>query len=66
MNFNILVFRTELARNCLTMKELSKKSGVSDVTLTRVNQGKQIPQPVTVGKIAKALKVDVEKLINVE
>ncbi len=66
MNINKNVFARELARNCLTLKELSAISGVNVVTLTRVKRGIQIPQPITVGKIAKALNISIEDLVSGE
>lgn len=64
MNINRRVFAKELARNCMTLKELSNRSGVNVVTLTRIRRGVQIPQPITVGKIARALNVSVEDLVT--
>ena len=66
MRINRTVFLNELARNCMTLKELSRMSGVNTVTLTRINQGTQNPMPATVGRIAKALGVPVEVLIKEE
>ena len=66
MRINRTVFLNELARNCMTLKELSRMSGVNTVTLTRINQGTQNTMPATVGRIAKALGVPVEVLIKEE
>lgn len=66
MRINREALYTELARSCMTLKDLSEKSGVNTVTLTRINRGTQEPQPLTVGKIAKALNVDVEILLAKE
>jgi len=46
------------------MTELSKLSGINKVTLTRIRKERQEPKPKTVGKIAKALNVDVTELIE--
>lgn len=46
------------------MKELSEVSGVNVTTLSRINKGKQKPSMKTIGRIAKALKVDVEELVD--
>ena len=43
--------------------ELSKKSGVSQVTIARFKAGTQKARPQTVYKLAKALNVKVEDLI---
>lgn len=66
MKLNRDALYTELARNCMTLKELSLISGINTVTLTRINRGLQEPQPITVGKMALALGVPVEQLIKSE
>lgn len=63
MRINRTAFQNSLANNCMTLKELSRMSGVNTVTLTRINQGTQNPMPATVGRIAKALGVPVETLL---
>jgi len=52
------------AKSCLSMREISELSGVGAVTLTRISRGTQEPIPRTVGKIARALNVTVEELIQ--
>ena len=64
MKINHTVFLNELARNCMTLKELSEKSGVSYMTVNRIKNGTQELMPKTVGKLAKALNVTVETLIT--
>lgn len=46
-----------------TATELSKVSGISQVTLARFKAGTQKARPQTLGKLAKALNVKVEDLI---
>jgi DNA-binding Xre family transcriptional regulator len=53
-----------IAEACLTVNELSQQSGVNIVTLTRLRKGAQETMPKTVGKIAKALHISVEELIQ--
>lgn len=62
----IAKFNLELAmaNACMTINDLSKKSNVSRVTLTRFISGRCNPKPATLGKIAKALNVKVEELID--
>ena len=48
--------------NVLQEMNLQKKAKVAEVTLTKIKAGKNF-KPVTIGKIAKALKVKVEDLI---
>lgn len=52
-----------MANECITRNELAKKSGVAKITLTKKKTNPNI-KPVTVGKIAKALKIKVEDLIE--
>jgi transcriptional regulator with XRE-family HTH domain len=53
-----------MANACITITELAEKSNVSRVALTRFTTGKSNPKPVTIGKIAKALNIKVEDLIE--
>lgn len=53
-----------MANKEYSAKELSEKCGVSQVTITRLVRGIQTARPVTVGKIAKALNVDVTEIIE--
>lgn len=55
-----------LAKACLSAKDLQKEACVSDVTLARIRNGAQQPRPATVGRIARALGVNVEELIEQE
>lgn len=53
-----------LANKEITRKQLSEKSGVSEVTISRIINGVQIPRIGTISKIAKALNCKVEDLIE--
>lgn len=53
-----------LANKVMPMEELVKESGVSRVTLARMKAGTQEPRPQTLGKIARALGVKVEDLLE--
>ena len=66
MKINTEVINRELARTCMTWKDLSKLSGISTVTLAKINKGFQNPKPITIGKIAIALGVPVEQIIKSE
>lgn len=55
-----------LARKQITARTLSELSGITESALTKIKTGKQIPRPITIGKIAKALEVDVTELIEQE
>lgn len=55
-----------LAKECLTYSDLSSKSKVSRITIQKMVNSKVSSRPVTVGKIAKALGVTVQELIETE
>lgn len=57
-------FNLILANKVLSVKELSKLSGVNEVTLCRIKNGSQAARPQTLGKIAKALQCTVEDFVN--
>lgn len=52
-----------MANECITRNELARKSGVAEITLTKMKTNPNT-KPVTIGKIAKALRVKVEDLIE--
>ena len=52
-----------LARKCMSMSEL--RDWVAPQTLTRVRKGENI-KPATLGRIAKALGVDVVDILEVD
>ena len=52
-----------MANECVTRNELAKKSGLAEITLTKMKANPNV-KPATVGKIAKALKVKPEDLIE--
>ena len=54
----------ELARKCISLSAL-RDSGLSPQTITRIRNGAEV-KPVTLGKIAKALGVDPENIIEKE
>lgn len=54
------------ASQCFTNHELCKKADIGMVTLVKVKNGSQKPTLKTIGKIAKALEVDVTELIEQE
>lgn len=56
---------TELTKRDMTQLELSKLSGVSRTTINFIKNGKSCSD-ATAGKIAKALNVPVEQLVDLE
>lgn len=59
-------FEVALANACMTSSELSKASGISKFTITRMQSDDVETQPATVGKIAKALGVNAKDLIKTD
>lgn len=55
-----------MANSCLNMDDLAVKAGVSRVSLTQYSAGVTEPRTKTLGKIAKALNVPVEQLVDLE
>ena len=66
MKLNQDQIKLEMARQRLTVNELCQKAGVSYLSFSNINAGKQNPRPVTVGKLAYALGVPVEQIIEME
>ena len=57
---------TLLAKECMTYSDLSNKSRVSRITIQKVVNNKVEPRPATIGKIAKALGVTIQELIETD
>ncbi|NDO47916.1 helix-turn-helix transcriptional regulator [Lachnospiraceae bacterium MD335] len=55
-----------MANKGYSAKELSEKCGVSQITIARLKRGVQKARPETIGKLAKALSVPVESLIDMK
>lgn len=65
MKINVMKLNVAMAKACITTNELSNKAELNYSTLTRIKSGTQA-NPATIGKIAKALNVNVEELIETE
>lgn len=63
MKVNRSKFELALANSCIRIKALSEQTGLNYSTITRIKTGAETA-PATVGKIAKALDVSVEELIE--
>jgi DNA-binding XRE family transcriptional regulator len=64
MNLNIQKLDVCMARECINTDMLADKAGLSRSTLYAFRTKKRNPSTKTVGKIAKALKVDVTEIIE--
>lgn len=65
MRINKQKLQLAMANACMISKELQKKPELPRGTFLNVITGKSV-KPATIGKIAKALNVPVENLIDVE
>ena len=65
MKINSAKLDVAMANACITTNELSKKTNLNYSTLTRIKSGSHA-NPATVGKIAKALNIRVEELIETD
>ena len=54
-----------MAREKITDAELCAVAGVPKSTFSNIKSGKRNPKPITIGKLAEALKVDPTELIDV-
>jgi transcriptional regulator with XRE-family HTH domain len=61
-----LKLRVLRERRGLTQKEAAELAGVSELTLQRLESGKQTPYMPTVTKIARAYGVPLEELLEEE
>ena len=64
MKLNLKKVKLAMACKCLSSKGLAGKSGINYVTLIPYLNGKREPGTEALGKIAKALDVDPETLID--
>ncbi|MCH4158461.1 MAG: helix-turn-helix transcriptional regulator [Acidaminococcaceae bacterium] len=63
MEVNGRKFVEAMAAKCITGQQLQAKSGVAACTITRAKQGAKLA-PATIGKLARALGVDVGAIAN--
>ena len=55
---------TELRKNKFTQEELAKKIGLSRQALSNIETGKSVPSLKTIVKIAQALDIPIESLLD--
>ena len=64
MRINKEKLELALAKEMMDCKELSERVGITQESISKIRAGKQNPRPATVGKIANALNVSVEDIIE--
>lgn len=63
MLLDIAKIKLAAARKVLTMRDVRKLAHLSEVTMRRINAGKEVI-PKTAGKLASALGVDVTEIMK--
>lgn len=63
MTIDVRLLKLAMARACLDVKELGAAADVGTATLTRILRGGENVRCSTVGKLARALDVDVAEII---
>lgn len=66
MKINKQKLQLAMANACLNMDDLAELVDISRVSISKYLSGLRSPKPKTLGKIAKALNVPVENLIDME
>ncbi|MDY3872368.1 MAG: helix-turn-helix transcriptional regulator [Roseburia lenta] len=66
MKINKQKLQIAMANACLSMDDLAEIAKISRISLTKYISGNTEPRTKTLGKIAKALNVPVENLIDLE
>ena len=64
MKINSEKFELAMSNAVIGTKQLSILTDLSQETIARIKNGRQNPRPMTLGKIAKALNVKVEDLVE--
>ena len=53
-----------MANAGILLQDLARKANVSTETLRNIRKGTRVPRPTTIGKIARALNVNVQDIIE--
>lgn len=65
MKADVNKIRIYMAQNCITTNDICKYAKMSKTTFGNIVSGRSI-RPVTLGRIAKVLNVDVREIMEVE
>lgn len=58
------IIRELREQQALSLDDMAERTGLSRVTINRVENGKQKPRPGTIRRIAKALGIDVQYITS--
>lgn len=61
---NIVAIKLAMVDKCMNVPELAAVAGIRQGTLSKIFQGSSSPRPATIGKIVKALGVDVTEIVS--
>lgn len=64
MKINNEKLEVAMANAMMNYKQLAEATGMTQESFVRIKKGKQNPRPASVGRIAQALKVKVEDLVD--
>lgn len=64
MKINKEKFELFKAKACMTTETLSKKAGINKTSIAKIGKPDGDLRPITVGKLAKALEVDVTEILE--
>ena len=64
--FDVIALKALMAAKGMSIRELSERSGVNYVSLSRILNSGTTPTIPTIGKLAAALEVSPEKLLRRE
>lgn len=64
MNFSLKKFCYLLAQKKISLTALSRKSNIAASSLSRYAKGQIKPNPKNIGKLAEALNVNIDELID--
>lgn len=65
MTANVTKLKITIANNCIEICDLQKKANMPRPTLNNVLAGRSV-RPATLGKVARALGVDVREIMEAE
>ena len=66
LEINYNKFLLELAKSEMSSVELEVKSGVGRNTISKIINGRTMVRPQIAGKLAKALNIPVEQIVNIK
>jgi transcriptional regulator with XRE-family HTH domain len=66
LKVNFQKLQIAMANACMNKSDLADSAEISRISISKYFSGKRQPSPKTIGKIAKALNVDVTEIIDAE